>query len=196
MNSVKYSIILSLMLVVAGMAFSVVPALAARGPGDRPGDTTGDVTESGPLESVVQLQVLSCLGSAQITGAGVVHFNAGEMKTLTYTLVWTGLLNNNTFAVSTTAAPAGWTFNLLTTSVNVGASGASGSAPIQVQVTAPVTVDTATMTVSASDGMCNPAISASLTSSFASVPEFAMPAVIVASITMLGIAFARRSIIK
>jgi hypothetical protein len=167
MNKVKYSIMLSLMLMVTGLTFGMVPALAP-----------------------------SCVGSAQITGAGVVHFMAGEMKTLTYTLVWTGLPNSDVFTVSTTAAPAGWAFNLLTTSVNVGSSGASGSAPIDVQVTAPVIVDTATMTVSATDGACTPSISASLTSSFASVPEFAVPAVLVASIAMLGVAFTRRTIIK
>ena len=167
MNKVKYAVVLSLMLAVTGITFGVVPAFAT-----------------------------SCVGSAEIDGAGVVYFNAGETKTLTYTLIWTGLPNSDVFTVSTTAAPAGWTFNLLTTSVNVGSSGASGSAPIQVQVTAPVTVDTATMTVSASDGMCTPAISASLTSSFASVPEFAVPAVLVASIAMLGVAFTRRTIIK
>ncbi len=66
---------LSLMQMVTSMTFAVVPAFAGAGPGQRPSDTTTPPQVTSPQVTLNQV-VTSCVGSAQITGAGVVYFNA------------------------------------------------------------------------------------------------------------------------
>ena len=118
---------------------------------------------------------VTCAGSAQIIGALIVNVAPGSTTTLPFTLSWAGVPNSDTFTITTLPAPAGWTFTVMTPSVSVGASGASGSAPVSVQVKAPsIAGASAQMTVTATDGLCTLSVTASLTVSVhtTGVPEF------------------------
>jgi hypothetical protein len=118
---------------------------------------------------------VTCTGSAQIIGALVVNVAPASTTTLPFTFTWAGVPNKDIFTISTLPAPAGWTFTVLTKSVNVGANGASGTAPVSISVTAPnVPGASAQMTVTATDGLCTLSVTASLTVSVhtTSVPEF------------------------
>ena len=118
---------------------------------------------------------VSCAGAAQLVGAIIMSVAPGSTTTIPFTLSWAGVPNSDTFAITTSVAPAGWTFTVLTPSVSVGANGASGSAPVSVSVKAPSTAGAqAQMTVTATDGLCAPSVIASLTVAVhtTGVPEF------------------------
>ena len=145
------------------------------------------------------LAVTVPMASAQtVCGGGITPpalsatVGAGTTTTYSWGFSWTGVTPSSSISISAVSSSPAWTVSVAPTTVNSGVTG-SGSTTLTVTLTAPNTVGSATqITVSSTNGDCAIQTFASGSEIFGTTPEFALPAMAVASIAFLGLVLMRK----